>query len=49
MKCVCYSKLSFTCVLMDMRLFQCWENCALLQANFAVWGTMCTEKRICVS
>lgn len=31
-------------------LFQCWENCQLLQSNFPVWwGTICDEKRICVS
>ncbi|XP_046399392.1 uncharacterized protein LOC124165896 [Ischnura elegans] len=27
--------------------FMCWENCELLQSNYAVWGAMCTQKGIC--
>ncbi|XP_071449799.1 uncharacterized protein, partial [Hetaerina americana] len=28
-------------------LQRCWENCELLQSNYAVWGAMCSEKGIC--
>ncbi|XP_046393339.1 uncharacterized protein LOC124161148 [Ischnura elegans] len=27
--------------------FVCWENCELLQSNYAVWGRMCKQKSIC--
>ncbi|XP_071455775.1 uncharacterized protein [Hetaerina americana] len=27
--------------------FVCWENCELLQSNYAVWGAMCKQKSVC--
>lgn len=42
----CVDALSTMCFFV---LFQCWENCELLQSNFQVWGAMCEEKEICVS
>ncbi|XP_065204825.1 uncharacterized protein LOC135834785 [Planococcus citri] len=27
--------------------FMCWENCQLLQANYPIWGGICSEQGIC--
>ncbi|XP_049836899.1 uncharacterized protein LOC126281753 [Schistocerca gregaria] len=27
--------------------FMCWENCELLQSDWSVWGSMCSEQSVC--